>query len=104
LLHLIGTGVQADAARAATWFQLAALQEAGEAQLSLATLYAEGKGVAKDPVEARMWYRIAIANQQEDDSLTEAVHLRNVLAGKMSNEELYEAKTRTRGVRAFAVR
>ena len=62
LLHLIGTSVQADAARAATWFQLAALQGSGEAQLSLATLYAEGKGVAKDPVEAHMWYSIAIAN------------------------------------------
>jgi len=31
LFHLIGTGVQADEARAATWFQLAALQGAGEA-------------------------------------------------------------------------
>ena len=41
---------------------------------------------------------------QEGDSLTEAVHLSNVLAGKMSNEVLYEAKTLTRGVRAFAVR
>ena len=104
LLHLVGTGVEADAARAATWFQLAALQGSGEAQLSLGPLYAEGLGVAKDHVEAHMWYSIAIANLQTGDSLTEAVHLRNVVAEKMTREELREAKMRTRGVRAFAVR
>lgn len=104
LLHLVGTGVEADAARAATWFQLAALQGSGEAQLSLGTLYAEGKGVTKDPIEAHMWLSMAIANLQTGDSLTEAVHLRNLLAAEMSNEELAEAKMRARGVRAFAVR
>ncbi len=104
LLHLVGTGVQADAARAATWFQLAALQGSGEAQLSLGTLYAEGRGVAKDHVEAHMWFSIAIQNLQTGESLTEAVHLRNVMAGKMTREEVREAKLRTRGVAAFAVR
>ncbi|MDA0652916.1 MAG: tetratricopeptide repeat protein [Proteobacteria bacterium] len=104
LLHLGGTGVQADAARAATWFQLAALQGSGEAQLSLANLYAEGRGVAKDPIEAHMWYSIAIENLQSGESLTEAVHSRNVLAAKMTGEELQDAKIRTRGVSAFAVR
>ncbi len=104
LLHLVGTGVKADAARAATWFQLAALQGSGEAQLSLGTLYAEGRGVAKDPVEAHMWLSIAIANLQDGDSLTEAVHMRNVVAHKMTREELQEARMRTRGVAAFAVR
>ena len=94
----------ADAARAAAWFQLAALQGSGEAQLSLGTLYAEGRGVAKDPVEAHMWLSIAIENLQSGDSLTEAVHQRNVVAGKMTGEELHEAKIRTRGVAAFAVR
>ncbi len=103
LLHLVGTGVKADAARAATWFQLAALQGSGEAQLSLGTLYAEGRGVAKDPIEAHMWLSMAIANLQSGDSLTEAVHLRNVLASQMSADELQEAKMRARGVRAFAV-
>jgi TPR repeat protein len=104
LLTLVGTGVQADAARAAAWFQLAALQGSGEAQLSLATLYVEGRGVAKDQVEAHMWYSIAIENLPIGESLTEAVHLRNVLAEKMSREELREAQVRTRGVSAFAVR
>ena len=104
LLHLVGTGVQANAKQAATWFQLAALQGSGEAQLSLATLYADGKGVAKDRVEAHMWYSIAIENLSSGESLTEAVHLRNLLAQKMTNEELRDAKVRTRGVAAFAVR
>jgi TPR repeat protein len=104
LLHLVGTGVEADAARAATWFQLAALQGSGQAQLSLGTLYAEGRGVPKDPVEAYMWLSIAIENLQDGDSLTEAVHLRNLLARKMTPDELQEANTRTRGVSAFAVR
>ena len=104
LLHLVGTGVDANARQAATWFQLAALQGSGEAQLSLATLYAEGKGVTKDPVEAHMWYSIAIENLPLGESLTEAVHLRNLVAVKMTREELQEAKTRTRGVSAFAIR
>ena len=104
LLHLVGTGVEANATRAATWFQLAALQGSGEAQLSLATLYAEGKGVDQDVVEAHMWYSLAIENPSIGESLTEAVHLRNMLAAKMSREQLAEARIRTRGVSAFAIR
>jgi TPR repeat protein len=104
LLHLVGTGVKANATQAATWFQLAALQGSGEAQLSLGTLYAEGKGVAQDNIEAHMWLSIAIENLQTGDSLTEAVHLRNLVAQKLTNEDLREAKIRTRGVAAFAVR
>jgi TPR repeat protein len=104
LLHLVGTGVDADAARAATWFQLAALQGSGEAQLSLANLYAEGSGVSKDAVEAHMWYSIAIENLPIGESLTEAVHARNLVAAEMTREELHEANMRTRGVSAFAIR
>lgn len=104
LLHLVGTGVKADAAQAATWFQLAALQGSGEAQLSLANLYAEGRGVTKDPVEAHMWYSLAIENLRSGDSLTEAVHRRNLLATTMTPDQLQEAGLRTRGVAAFAVR
>ena len=104
LLHLVGTGVKANARQAATWFQLAALQGSGEAQLSLGTLYAEGTGVTKDPVEAHMWYSIAIENLPFGESLTEAVHLRNLVAAKMTREELQDASTRTRGVSAFAIR
>ena len=103
-LHLGGTGVQADAARAAAWFQLAALQGSGEAQLSLASLYAEGKGVATDRMEAHMWFSIAIATLPTGESLNDAVRLRYFLTEKMTREELHEAKTRARGVRAFAVR
>jgi TPR repeat protein len=104
LLHLIGTGVDANAARAATWFQLAALQGSGEAQLSLATLYAEGNGVTEDRIEAYMWYSIAIENLPIGESLTEAVHMRNLVAAEMTREELHDAKLRTRGVSAFAIR
>ena len=105
LLHLIGTSLQEDAARAATWFQLAALHR-GPARHS----YRWQRSMPRAKVSLRILSKPTCGTAspsrtlQEGDSLTEAVHLSNVLAGKMSNEDLYEAKTRTRGVRAFAVR
>ena len=48
-----------DPAQAAKWYERAALQGNGDAQLSLGEMFARGEGVSQDFVEAYKWFNIA---------------------------------------------
>ncbi|MFQ5619952.1 MAG: tetratricopeptide repeat protein, partial [Rhodospirillales bacterium] len=85
-MYRLGDGVPQDYAKMAEWYQRAAQQGDVGAQLFLADSYAYGYGVEPDSVRAYMWYEIAI---QYWGPL--AVRARDVVAEKMSPEQIAEA-------------
>jgi hypothetical protein len=84
-----GDGVEQDFAKMMVWYQRAADQGDVGAQLFVADGYGYGYGVEADLVEAYKWYEIAI---QYWGSL--AVRARDVLAEKMTDEQIAEAVRR----------
>ena len=70
--------------------QKAAEQGQPAAQLALANMYAEGKGLAKDPVSAYMWY--LVSEQTSLDMKDEITAAKRKLAGSLTTEEIVEAQ------------
>ena len=88
-MYRAGDGVEQDFASMIAWYERAAEQGDVGAQLFVADGYGYGYGVEPDLVEAYKWYEIAI---QYWGSL--AVRARDVLAEKMTDEEVAEAVRR----------
>jgi TPR repeat protein len=88
-MYRAGDGVEQDFTKMMSWYERAAEQGDVGAQLFVADGYGYGYGVEPDLVEAYKWYEIAI---QYWGSL--AVRARDVLAEKMSDEEIAEAVRR----------
>jgi len=84
-----GDGVDQDFGQMMVWYERAADNGDVGAQLFVADGYAYGYGVVQDMVEAYKWYEIAI---QYWGSL--AVRARDVVAEKMSDEQVAEAVRR----------
>jgi TPR repeat protein len=93
-----GQSVPQDYAAAAAWYRRAADQGHAQAQYNLGLAYAKGEGVEQDNVQAHMWFNVASARFPPSDSRNRgaAVRNRDVVAGKMSREELAEAQTLAR--------
>ena len=89
-MYRAGDGVEQDFTRMMAWYERAAEQGDVGAQLFVADGYGYGYGVEPDLVEAYKWYEIAIRYW---GSL--AVRARDVLAEKMTGEEIAEAVRRT---------
>jgi TPR repeat protein len=88
-MYRTGDGVGQDFAKMMVWYQRAAEQGDVGAQLFVADGYGYGYGVEPDLVEAYKWYEIAIRYW---GSL--AVRARDVLAEKMTDEQIAEAVRR----------
>ena len=88
-IYRAGDGVEQDFVQMMAWYERAAEQGDVGAQLFVADGYGYGYGVEPDLVEAYKWYEIAI---QYWGSL--AVRARDVLAEKMTGEEIAEAVRR----------
>ncbi len=84
-----GDGVEQDFTQMLHWYRRAAEQGDVGAQLFVADGYAYGYGVEADPVEAYMWYEIALRYWGPL-----AVRARDVLAEKMTGEQVAEAERR----------
>ena len=84
-----GLGVTRDYSKTVRWHQLAADQGAVDAQNNLGYLYAQGQGVSQDIIEAHMWYNIAAAHGS-----TGAAENRDLLASRMTNDQVKEAERR----------
>jgi TPR repeat protein len=86
--------VPQDYAEAAKWFRKAADQGDPTAQYNLGTMYIEGKGVLQDYVQAHMWLNLSVSRlpASEKKIRDEAVHNRDLVAAKMTPEQIAEAQ------------
>jgi len=94
LMYSEGRGVTQDHAEAANWYRRAADQRHPQAQYNLGLLYASGEGVVQDHVTAHMWFNLAAAQFPASDSRNRvaAVNSRDVVANKLTREEIAEAQ------------
>ncbi len=92
-----GQGVPQDYREAATWFRRAADQGDAEAQYNLGLSHAKGEGGEPDNVSAYMWFNLAAARFPASDTRRNAaVSSRDVVAAKMTPDEIAEAQKRAR--------
>jgi len=87
LMYDNGRGVPQDYQEAVKWYRRAADQGVAEAQYNLATKYYRGQGVPQDYVLVHMWANLAASQGSED-----AVEKRDVIATKMTPQQIAEAQ------------
>ena len=88
------TRANPDYTEAAKWYRLAAEQGNAEAQRSIGVMYAEGQGIPQDYVLAHKWLNLAAA--QGGTTRDTAVKIRDLVASKMTPEQIAEAWRLTR--------
>jgi hypothetical protein len=91
MIYASGDGVLQDNTEAAKWYRLGANRANQQAQFVLGVLYARGEGVAQDNVQAYMWLNLAGVK-----GAREALEARDMVAERMTREEILEAHRLTR--------
>ncbi len=91
-----GRVVPQDYAEAVRWYRMAAEQGNADAQFNLGYMYRHGQGVPQDFVEAHMWYNLAAARAGNKEGRDWATRNREIVASKMSREQIAEAQKRAR--------
>ena len=93
-MYYSGQGVPQDYGEAAKWYRLAAEQGNATAQSNLGSMYYSGQGVPQDYVQAYMWVNLAASRfpPSAKEDRDEAARNRNIVASKMTREQLAEAK------------
>jgi len=91
LMYRYGHGLPPDFEQAVYWYRKAAYQGFAPAYNNLGYMYQHGNGVQKNWVEAHKWYNLAAANSGGDQRL-KAVKNRDLMATKLTTEELKEAQ------------
>ena len=84
-----------DYAEAVKWYKLAAAQGLAHAQHNLGFMYGNGQGVVQDYVRAHMWWNLAAAQGNAN-----AVKNRDIVAKKMSTQQIVEAQKLARECQA----
>lgn len=74
-------------ALALTKFRRLAAQGHAKAQFNLGVMYGNGQGVAQDYTKTHMWFNIAAVKGDKD-----AVKNRDVIAGRMTAQQISEAQ------------
>ena len=102
LMFAEGQGVPQDYAEAAKWYRFAADRGDAQAQYNLGLAYVEGEGVEADNVAAHMWFNLAAARFPPSDTRNRsaAVKNRDVLAAKMTADQVAEAQRLARAWRS----
>ena len=90
-----GLGVKQDYAEAVRWYRLAAAQGHASAQSNLGTMYGEGQGVVQDYTRAHMWFNLAAVKGNSN-----AVQNRDIVAKKMTTQQIAEAQKMARECQA----
>ena len=90
-----GQGVAQNYAEAVKWYRLAAAQGHASAQFNLGTSYFNGQGVVQDYIRAHMWFNLAAVSGGK-----EAVKARDIVASKMTSQQIGEAQKRARECQA----
>ena len=88
-----GLGLPKSYEEAARWYYCAAEQGEPNAQFFLGQLFDRGQGVQEDPVEAEMWLDLAAAHAPRDKREYWET-MRDTIGGKMTLDELTEARRR----------
>jgi len=93
-MYAQGQAVPQDQAKAGKWYRLAAEQGYAQAQYNLGLWYATGAGGETDNVSAHMWFNLAAARFPSTDTRNRSLAVRNrdVVAGRMTAEQLAEAQ------------
>ena len=91
VIYANGQGVPQDYVEAVKWYRMAAEQSNAYAQYSLGVRYANGESVPQDHVLAHMWFNLAAAQ-----GLDPAKTNRDILAKRMTSEQIAEAQRLTR--------
>ena len=93
-LHARGQGAPKDYSQARQWYEKAAAQGHALAQNNLAELHYAGLGVPQDYVRAYLWVSLAAVHMKGDEQ-KQAEENRNDVAGRMTPEQITEAKRLT---------
>jgi hypothetical protein len=94
-MYTKGQGVRQDYKEAVKWFRLAAEQGFSDAQNNLGFMYYKGEGVVRNYVLAYKWFNLAAAASHEVASSN-----RDIVAGRMTSDQIAEAQTMTASFRA----
>jgi uncharacterized protein len=89
-----GQGTPQDYSQARQWYEKAAAQGNALAQNNLAELYFAGLGTTQDYVRAYLWVSLAAVHMKGDEQ-KQAEENRNDVAGRMTPEQITEAKRLT---------
>ncbi len=97
-MYETGRGVPQDYVEATRWYRLAAEQGNTDAQSNLGFVYADGDGVPQDDVRAHMWFNLAASGAPREPRVLRdtAVRNRDVVAGRMTPDQLADAQRLTR--------
>jgi len=100
ILYYNGQGVPQDYAEAAKWYLKASERNNAQAQLTLGMMHADGQGVPQDYVLAHMWLGLAASGSRASEANFRemAIKTRDLLAPKMTPEQIAEAERMTRGL------
>ena len=90
VMYAAGEGVGRDYQEAFRWFRTLAEKGHGHAQNNLGDMYSKGQSVSQDYVLAHMWFNLAASNIT-DDYKEMAVKNRDMVAEKMTSEQIAEA-------------
>ena len=94
VLHEQGRGVPRDLGEAVRWYRLAAAQRRGVAENNLAAILARGQHGPPDLVEAYVLFDRAARDFPAAPDRASAATNRDAIAGRMTPEQLSEAKRR----------
>jgi TPR repeat protein len=105
VMHASGQAVSQNQREATKWFLLSAAQGNADAQLALGNEYAiggyGGVGIERDAPEAYFWLVLAIENKATNKrSLDSATQMRDLIAGKLTPEQLAKVEKRLADWRA----
>jgi TPR repeat protein len=95
-MYFKGQGVSRDYDEAAKWYRKAAGHGNANAQFNLATCYERGQGAPQDYVLAYMWFNLAASNMLETEKRTMAESSRDLIAAKMTPDQIAEAQKLSR--------
>jgi uncharacterized protein len=91
-----GVGGKADASAAASWFERAAEQGYGLAQLAVARMYINSASVKRNPERAFVWSSIASSRLTDADQ-KEAEQIRDLAQKQLEPKQLAKAKNLVNG-------
>lgn len=98
LIYSSGRGVPVDYHEAAKWYRMAAVQGGDKARYNLGVMYAKGEAFPADYVQAHAWFSLVAAESPPGELRDKAVHNRDVLASRLTPEQLGEAKRLVRSL------